>query len=360
MLKLENIWKGILTSTIGAGLMGLAIYGWYFQEPPTERLSNTEAAIVFCLGFVLLGLRGSLEDALKKVLIELPMKLLKKFFGNDGPTVPPAATILLFLMLASAYSYGQINVSKVRITTTPTNDNALTQVLVRDATNGEVKYKTSASFGSGAYWPLVGSANLGGDINIADNGTQTAITIGSLIDPIESWSIFASDAFTINSSTVASITGGAGSLNVTATDIEFNASTGKQIELNGDVELTKETTGSQLFGSTYTPTITNGTNVAASNAPNVSLYTRVGNLVTVYFWITVDVTAGGISSDLEITIPVASNFSATNNLFGGGMTAITENIQVLADQATDRAFITYTTSVTTNQVITGHFMYIVM
>ena len=69
----------------------------------------------------------------------------------------------------------------------------------------------------------------------------------------------------------------------------------------------------QHYG-TYSPTLTNTTNIAASTTAVASWF-RVGNIVTVDGSVQIDPTAtGGIA--LEISLPVASNFSAITNCNG--------------------------------------------
>lgn len=112
--KFENVWKAFLTSTIGAGLMGLAIYGWYFDKEP---LTNNEALVLFGAGFALLWIRGAIETALRKLIIELPTRLLTKWFGGNNTPPPTAVILLLMLVGAAAYSQNQppINTKEIRI-----------------------------------------------------------------------------------------------------------------------------------------------------------------------------------------------------------------------------------------------------
>lgn len=116
-MKFENFWKAFLTSTIGSALMGLAIYGWYFEEPTTDRLTNNEAIILFTAGFALLWIRGAIETALRKLLIELPGRLLGKWFG--GGTPPTTILLLIGLALTAGSAIGQnnkpINASEIRV-----------------------------------------------------------------------------------------------------------------------------------------------------------------------------------------------------------------------------------------------------
>ena len=69
-----------------------------------------------------------------------------------------------------------------------------------------------------------------------------------------------------------------------------------------------------LAAGTYTPTLTNVTNIAASVAA-VTTYSRVGATVTVAGTVQIDPTATG-QIELGISLPVASNFAATTNAGG--------------------------------------------
>ena len=77
-------------------------------------------------------------------------------------------------------------------------------------------------------------------------------------------------------------------------------------------------TGTLVTGTSgrYTPTLTNGTNVAASTAYPLS-YIRVGNIVFVGGFISIDTTATG-SSSLRMSLPIASNFTSSTDAGGSG------------------------------------------
>ena len=67
---------------------------------------------------------------------------------------------------------------------------------------------------------------------------------------------------------------------------------------------------------TYTPTLTNGTNVAASANP-FGRWVRIGNIVVVTGYLEADPTAGADTvTQIDISIPVASNFTTANDLRG--------------------------------------------
>jgi hypothetical protein len=79
-------------------------------------------------------------------------------------------------------------------------------------------------------------------------------------------------------------------------------------------DLTVSGTGGNIYASTYTPTLTNTTNVSASNAV-VTAYTRVGDSVIISGRVSVTTTATG-SFTLGISLPIASNFQAVQDAVG--------------------------------------------
>jgi hypothetical protein len=92
-----------------------------------------------------------------------------------------------------------------------------------------------------------------------------------------------------------------------------------------------------IASGTYTPTLTNVTNISASTA-YVCQYMRVGSVVTVSGKVDIDATAGG-AIELGMSLPVASNFSAEENCGGLAMceTANEDTIAIFADSTNDRA-----------------------
>jgi hypothetical protein len=63
-----------------------------------------------------------------------------------------------------------------------------------------------------------------------------------------------------------------------------------------------------VIGSTYTPTLTNTTNITSSTA-NVAQYMRVGPIVTVSGVVYITPTAGPALTQLGMSLPIASNFT---------------------------------------------------
>lgn len=100
------------------------------------------------------------------------------------------------------------------------------------------------------------------------------------------------------------------------------------------------TTDGNVFSGTYTPTLFNTTNVAASTAYECQ-YLRVGNTVTVSGQVDIDPTLAAIDTVLGMSLPIASALAAARQLGGAG--AITtpnrygEGTAISADLTNDRA-----------------------
>lgn len=116
-------------------------------------------------------------------------------------------------------------------------------------------------------------------------------------------------------------------------------------------------TGVDNTTQTYTPTLTNTTNVAASTARQCT-YFRVGNVVTVSGQLDIDPTAIG-QIVLGISLPVASNFTTAFQLGGtGAATTVTDNAAgIISDATNDRATLSYIAVDTTNHTVAFGFTY---
>lgn len=91
-----------------------------------------------------------------------------------------------------------------------------------------------------------------------------------------------------------------------------------------------------VAATTYTPTITNGTNISA-NTPDVCQYTRSANIVLVSCRASITCTAGGATaSDFGVSLPVASNLAASADL-NGSIRGTTDYGMMGADTTNDRA-----------------------
>lgn len=101
-------------------------------------------------------------------------------------------------------------------------------------------------------------------------------------------------------------------------------------------------TGVDNTTQTYTPTLTNVTNLDASTA-YACQYLRVGNVVLVSGKVDLDPTAAG-ATELGLSLPIASNLATEQQLGGSAQTAAVagEGIAIRADAANNRAALVYT------------------
>lgn len=110
--------------------------------------------------------------------------------------------------------------------------------------------------------------------------------------------------------------------------------------------------GGVVYSSTYTPTVTSGSNVAASSG-HVTSYMRVGNYVTISGQVEIDVTSNATLSVVTISLPVSSNFS-TGYEAGGTGVCVTAGVTsmpmyIWPEPTTDTLQMLFT-STTTNSV----------
>jgi hypothetical protein len=114
------------------------------------------------------------------------------------------------------------------------------------------------------------------------------------------------------------------------------------IQVGGGAVVTK------LDFGTYTPTLTNVANIAASTTYQAQ-WMQVGTTVTVSGKCDIDPTAGG-AFQLGISLPVASTFGAEEDCAGVAYsTTIAEGAGINADAANDRAALFGVATVTTSQ-----------
>jgi hypothetical protein len=100
-------------------------------------------------------------------------------------------------------------------------------------------------------------------------------------------------------------------------------------------------TDGNIFSGTYTPTLTNTTNVASSTA-SANQYMRVGNVVTVSGTVIIDPTTAATNTALGMSLPIASAISSSRQLGGSGSSFSTtkygdNNIVIIGDATNDRA-----------------------
>ena len=111
--------------------------------------------------------------------------------------------------------------------------------------------------------------------------------------------------------------------------------------------------------STYTPTLTNTTNVSASTARLCNVM-RVGNMVTVSGLCDVTPTAAGpTATNLGMSIPYASSFTTGFEAGGAGSTdtTVSDSIGISADTANDAVDLTWRATSTAAQTCYFQFSY---
>lgn len=115
---------------------------------------------------------------------------------------------------------------------------------------------------------------------------------------------------------------------------------------------------SGLASGTYTPTLTNVANLAASTAYQCQ-YLRVGTVVTVSGKVDVDPTLAATSTQLGISLPIASNLGAAEDCAGTAFspTIAGQGAAILGDAANNRAQMEWISGDITNQPMYFTFSY---
>jgi hypothetical protein len=115
-----------------------------------------------------------------------------------------------------------------------------------------------------------------------------------------------------------------------------------------------------VFSGTYTPALTNTTNIGTSIA-NSNQYMRVGNTVTVSGSVTVDATTAGANTQLRMSLPISSTFSGGNNLGGAGASissgAYGNSMAIFAETGTNTAEFRWLPTLATAQIYNFTFTY---
>lgn len=130
-------------------------------------------------------------------------------------------------------------------------------------------------------------------------------------------------------------------------------------DVGADSSLALVLTGSpKLASGTYTPTLFNVANLSASTAYQCQ-YMRLGDTVTVSGMVDIDPILAATSTQLGISIPVASNFAANEDCAGVAFSyAIAgQGAAIIADGANDRAQLQYIAGDITNQSMLFTFSY---
>lgn len=113
--------------------------------------------------------------------------------------------------------------------------------------------------------------------------------------------------------------------------------------------------GSTEKGDTYTPTLTNVTNITSSGA-NLCNYIRMGKTIIVYGFVTFTPTAAS-AVELDISLPIPSNLTTNFQAIGQCGNNVGNSGTVISNPTNDRARISYTPTSTALQSLSFSFMY---
>jgi len=114
--------------------------------------------------------------------------------------------------------------------------------------------------------------------------------------------------------------------------------TGATVTASGGLTVPTSNVGAVNSG-TYTPTLTNSTNMAASTAQPLQ-YLRVGNTVVVGGYVGIDTTLGAATyTAMRMSVPIPSNFTTSTDAGGAGTASVNgganDGWQFYSNAATD-------------------------
>jgi hypothetical protein len=211
-----------------------------------------------------------------------------------------------------------------------------------------------------------------GDVYIVSVAGTQNLGSGSITFAVGDWVIYSGSIWqkASNGNSVASVNGFTGIVTLTATDVGalsdtasgeiddpafFTAGAVATSSAAGIVDPYSAGTG-VVYAGTYSPTPTNVTNIIGSTTFTTN-YMRVGKMVTVSGKVNIDVNALG-AFELGLSLPVASDFTAAEDLGGSGAgNAGLDGFIINADATNNRASITGIMSTVSNTVCSFIFMY---
>ena len=138
----------------------------------------------------------------------------------------------------------------------------------------------------------------------------------------------------------------------------LTAATGSGLEISSTSVTAPAASDGNVFSGTYTPTLTNNTNIAASSAA-VAQYIRVGNVVTVSGQVDIDPTATG-DTVMGVSLPISSNLNAQTQCAGTfiSLSGVTfQGGSIYCDSTNDRATFRFAASNTANFSFQYQFTY---
>lgn len=253
----------------------------------------------------------------------------------------------------------------------------MTQVTSLDGTEDVpiIKSSNNRRIKTNLLWLNHGTTILSGNVLI-DGGEDYQLNFGSPT-PLNSFSVIASGTISMESD------GGQGIIQISD---EIIFASGGNIRFviepdgswniggsNGDSGAVLTSNGSGLpptwqspvaTSGTYTPTLTNGSNVTSS-AATVCQYMRAGNVITVSGNVQIVTTSSGAETQLRMSLPVTSNLGFTFQLAGVGhsddtTSANSQSCLILGDSTSNVALFRFFSTVGTSRVFYFTFTYLVI
>ena len=149
-----------------------------------------------------------------------------------------------------------------------------------------------------------------------------------------------------------------GTFTMSATGVPYGSA------LHNNAGAVTGTANQYICSGTYTPTLTATSNFAGTPTVNGTFkWIRVGNVVHVSGQIGTGVLTSGAdtTTDLKITLPIASSFTTASDLTGSAGTTVADKWSlILADAAGDRANLLFAASTTSGHTYYLTFLYEVL
>lgn len=261
-------------------------------------------------------------------------------------------------------TFGGVLSGSYSTTSTPTNDNLNVGASINAVTTTSSRYLFEAASTVAYRVGLVGNFNYaflannsyagvviaGSTLTEASSGTH-ALIAGMVIKPPV---VTAGSAATTNMASLYIEDAPSGITPTGATYAQWNKAGLTRV---AGLQAASITNDAGLASGTYTPTLTNVTNITASTAYDCQ-YLRVGNTVTVSGKVDIDVTLGA-ASELGLSLPIASAMTAEENLGGTASSPAAASLvsAIRADATNDRAAFVFTAVSLTNDSYFFEFTY---
>lgn len=194
----------------------------------------------------------------------------------------------------------------VKLNIAPANDEALTQLLVRDPATGIIKYRTSSGVG-GTYTFANGLTNTAGTVRLGGALTQNTditgdfdLSLGTVGSKLAAFSVYSSDPITLNSASTFDIISDL-DLTITSNAYAYFLATGDGLTID-NLGVTLHQGSSQVY--------INATNNIAIDSPgNIELTSSANDIL-------LNATSGSITLDtVDLFLPNIDTATTANTLY---------------------------------------------